>query len=337
MVPDPGFPLTVEVGAATARLTGLSDHVVCTTPQPWALVSAVVPAPLAVVQSRSTARDALERAAASVPAAAEVVVGLGGGSSLDTAKYIAHSCGLGLISIPSILSADAAFTPSFGYREEGRVRYAGHVRPREVIVDPALIRQAPIGLGRAGVGDLLACYTALYDWRLASSAGRGEPWQPQAAEVGMRMLDDLEDRMPELVDLTDEGVAWLAEGLRTVGAARTASGRRLAEGSEHALAGALEWLSGRSFVHGSLIGFCVLVMSQVQGNDPERPERIVRGGLAGARADALGIDARLLARAFDVLPAYARSERLAPSVIDVVELSPELAAEVFAAAVAGIS
>jgi glycerol-1-phosphate dehydrogenase [NAD(P)+] len=334
---DTEFPLTVEAGAATARLNGLSDHVVCTTPQPWALVSAAVPAPLAVVQSRSTATDALERAAASVPATAEVVVGLGGGSSLDTAKYVAHSCGLELISIPSILSADAAFTPLFGYREGGRVRYAGGVRPREVIVDPELLRRAPIELGRAGVGDLLACHTALYDWRLASSAGRGEAWQPQAAEVGMRVLDDLEALLPELVDMTDEAVAGLAEGLRTLGAARTASGRRLAQGSEHALAAVLEWLSGRSFVHGRLIAFCVLVMSQVQGNDPGRPERILRGGAVGVAPDALGVDSRLLERAFEVLPAYAQSEQLAPSVIDVVELSPELAAEVFAATVAATS
>ncbi len=45
------------------------------------------------------------------------VVGLGGGSALDTAKFIAWKTGKRLIQIPSITSVDAGFTDAIGVRE----------------------------------------------------------------------------------------------------------------------------------------------------------------------------------------------------------------------------
>lgn len=324
------FPLTVASGSAVTRLRELDRAIVCTMIEPWSLVTDAVPEPFHRIESGNVELRHLEALAAAVPSGAEVVVGLGGGSSLDTAKYIAEATGLPLVQIPSIISVDAAFTPPYGYRDGSRVRYAGDLRPVEVICDPELIRRAPPALNRAGVGDLLSCQTALHDWRSAVDAGRGDvPWNEDAAELGRTVLDDLEASLPEIAAVSEEGVRALARMHRIVGAGCAEYGARFEEGSEHFLAYVFEWLTKEHRVHGELISFCVLVMSFVQGNDLERGMRIVRGARVEASPEHLGIDVALLGRMFEELPAYAEREGLWPSVVGTVELTPGLAGRAF--------
>jgi hypothetical protein len=76
------------------------------------------------------------------------------------------------------------------------------------------------------------------------------------------------------------------------------------------------------------------VMSVVQENDPGRAGRIVRATGVEASPAHLGIDLELLARMFAELPGYAERERLWPSVVETVDLTPELAARALAHATA---
>jgi hypothetical protein len=71
------------------------------------------------------------------------IIGLGGGTAIDTAKYLAWRTGLPLILVPSALTVDAPFTDSAAVRRDGRIHYTGSVAPEAVIVDAALIRTAP--------------------------------------------------------------------------------------------------------------------------------------------------------------------------------------------------
>jgi glycerol-1-phosphate dehydrogenase [NAD(P)+] len=323
------FPLTLDNGAAVARLREVAGGaVVCTMAEPWALVAADVPSPFHTVEAGSVELSHLSEAAASVPPGGEIVVGLGGGSAIDTAKYVAEATGLPLIQIPSIISVDAAFTAPYGYRDGSRVRYAGDLRPIEVIADPDLIRRAPAALNRAGVGDLLSCHTGLFDWRLAVDGGRGDvAWNEEAAALGRSVLDGVEEAAPEIAAVSDEGVRFLARTHREVGAGCIAYGARFEEGSEHFLAYCFEWLTNEHRVHGELISACVVVMSFVQGNDPERAVRIVRGSGVDARPSHLGFDDGLLASMLTELSGYCEREELWPSVVETVEFTPALIAE----------
>jgi len=326
------FPLTLDNGEARARLREVSGRaVVCTMAEPWALVAGDVPAPFHYVESGSVELADLRAVAVAVPDGAEMVVGVGGGSAIDTAKYVAEATGLPLIQIPTIISVDAAFTAPYGYRDGSRVKYAGDLRPIEVICDPDLIRQAPPELNRAGVGDLLSCHTGLFDWRLAVDGGRGDvPWNEEAAALSRRVMDEMEEAAPEVAAVSDEGVRWLATIHQHVGAGCVAYGARFEEGSEHFLAYVFEWLTHEHRVHGELISCCVLAMSFVQGNDPDRAVRLVRSTGVQARPSHLGIDAGLFERMCLELPGYAEREALWPSVIETVTWTPELAASAFA-------
>ena len=332
---DRCFPLTFEHGAAVRRLRELDRAVVCTMPEPWALVAEEVPAPHAMVEVGEMELSHLAELNAGVPDDAEVVVGFGGGSSVDTAKYVADERGLPLVQIPTIISVDAAFTVPYGYRDGSRVRYAGTTTPVEVIADPELIRKAPPELNRAGVGDLLSCHTGMYDWKLATDAGRGDiPWNEAAAALGRRVLDELEEAASEIASVSDEAVGWLARTHQVVGAGCAEYGARFEEGSEHFLAYVFEWLTNEHRVHGELVSFCVLAMSVVQGNDPDRAVRIVRASQVDARPEHLGITEELFVRMFRELPRYAEREHLWPSVIETVDFTNALAHATCALAVA---
>lgn len=324
------FPLTIDDGAAVARLNELNGAVVCTMREPWALVDGDVRPHVQLIEAGRMELAHLRELATSVGFDAKFVVGLGGGSSIDTAKFVSEATELPLIQIPTIISVDAAFTPSYAYREGARTRYAGDLRPIEVIADLSLIRQAPIDLNRAGVGDLLSCHTGMFDWRLAIDRGRGDiPWNHDAATLGREVLDEVESGAPEIAAVSDEGLRLLATMHQLVGAGCVAYGARFEEGSEHFLGYCYEWLTHEHQVHGALVSFCVLVMSFVQGNDPDRAARIVRGTRVEARPSRLGIVPDLLERMFAELPGYCEREELWPSVVKAAAFTPELSTAAF--------
>ena len=90
-----------------------------------------------------------------------VVVGIGGGKSIDTAKAVADNIGSPLVVVPTAASTDAPCSAlSVLYTEEGV--YSEVVRfnrnPDLVLVDSEIVSKAPVRLFVAGMGDALATY-----------------------------------------------------------------------------------------------------------------------------------------------------------------------------------
>lgn len=95
------------------------------------------------------------------PTKIEVVIALGGGKVLDTAKAVAHYTKLPIIIVPTIASNDAPVSAlSVIYSDEGAfvdcIFY--HKNPEIVLVDTYIIANAPARLLVAGMGDALATY-----------------------------------------------------------------------------------------------------------------------------------------------------------------------------------
>jgi glycerol dehydrogenase len=90
-----------------------------------------------------------------------VLVGMGGGKAIDTAKIAADRAGIPVIIVPTIASTDA---PCSGcavlYSEEGifsSVHYQ-KINPQVVLVDTTVIAQAPTRFLVSGMGDALATW-----------------------------------------------------------------------------------------------------------------------------------------------------------------------------------
>lgn len=146
-----GQPFNCVERTAVATLGDLGPYLIAANDPPWSTLAPDVPVPTTVVLARNMELKKLERdVEATADDGATVVVGLGGGTALDTAKFLAWKRGLPLVLIPTITSVDAGFTDAIGIRSDGRVRYVGTIEPEEVVLDIALIRSAPPRLNRAG-------------------------------------------------------------------------------------------------------------------------------------------------------------------------------------------
>ena len=318
----------VEVGR------GLVPAILAPLPGPWILITqaeplAALPPGLvaraaAVFEVDSLARaelEALVARVARIPAEVATVVGVGGGMALDAAKWIAWRRDLPLILAPSIVSVDACVTNTVAVRDGGTIVYEGFVVADRIIVDTDIVGRAPTRLNRAGVGDLLSIHTGLFDWRLGAAAGR-IAFDEDIAAAAAAVLDRTEALAPEIAAVSEAGVGGLVSMYAEVNALCLRAGHSgPEEGSEHYLGYSLEEITGRSFVHGELIGLGTVLMAALQGNDPTRPIRVLDACRVEWRPEEQRLARGLLLEALVGLPAFVRAHDLPWSIADEADLS----------------
>src|SRR5215218_5160728 len=119
--------------------------------------------------------EAAQQLAASVRNGSyDAVVGIGGGRTLDVAKYAATLTGLPMVAVATSLAHDGLASPVASLEEEGRKGSYGVQIPIAVVVDLDYVRRSEPGMRRSGIGDAISNLSAIADWQLAG-AERGEP------------------------------------------------------------------------------------------------------------------------------------------------------------------
>ena len=203
---------------------------------------------------------------------ADLIIGVGGGKALDTAKLLAYQCELPVVTIPTSAATCAGWTAlSNIYSEEGAFQYDVSLNrcPDLMIVDYGLIRTAPKRTLVAGIGDAIA------KWYEASvSSGSSSATFTIAAVQQARILRDIlfqksvpalknpnSDEWREVVDAT----LLLAGVIGGLGGAncRTVAAHAVHNGLTHIVA-------AHDALHGEKVAYGILVQlrleEMVQGN-----------------------------------------------------------------------
>jgi glycerol dehydrogenase-like iron-containing ADH family enzyme len=132
----------------------------------------------------------------------EVVVGVGGGKTIDATKYAASLAGIPMVAVATNLSHDGICSPTASLVYEGGKGTFGVPMPLAILVDLDFVHSAPKSLVRAGVGDVISNLSAIEDWQLGN-VERGEPidglacsMSRTAAEALIGRKDSIESALP---------------------------------------------------------------------------------------------------------------------------------------------
>jgi 6-phospho-beta-glucosidase len=292
------------------------DIALITMEEPWELARhrlGLKPKAIAFVRELDWFKlEALERQLPEVSA----IVGLGGGTPTDAAKYVAWRRHLPVDVFPSITSVDAAVTKSIAARSGGHVTYIGYIVPRQVYVDTTLIAAAPGRLNRSGVGDILCAHAALWDWKLAHDS-RGERYDPAAVDATRRWLERIRSGADEIRNVTPAGIRLIMEAFEDISLiCRRFGSSRPQEASDHTFAYNAEFQTGKSFLHGELVALGTFVMASLQENDPAQlASDYERTGLLWQPRD-LGLTREEFVKTLRTLNAYQKNFGRRYSVLD---------------------
>ncbi|MEO2089878.1 MAG: iron-containing alcohol dehydrogenase family protein [Gemmataceae bacterium] len=258
--------------------------------------------PVAWVEVADNDLESTARLFADLPKGVSAVVGVGGGKALDVAKYVGFLSRLPYYAFPTSLSNDGFCSPQSSLTVRGKRKSLPAALPFGVVVDTAVCRAAPPVLTLSGVGDLVAKFTAVRDWKLAFHAV-GEPVDDFAALLSDGAVHSYLSH-PSL-DL--EGVRLLATALMFNGIAMEVCGSsRPASGSEHLISHALDAASARPRLHGLQVGVATYLVSILQRQHTER---------IAALFDATGFWGAVAADPFDRAE-WLAAVRAAPGVKD---------------------
>ncbi len=189
----------------------------------------------------------------------DAVVGIGGGRTLDAAKYAASMAGLPFVAVATNLSNDGLASPVASLESHGRKASFGVHIPIAVFVDIDYVRHAPLRHTRSGIGDVISNLSAVADWRLAGAV-RGEAVDGLAVALARTAAEALVSRT-DAID-ADAFLSTLAEALIMSGVAMSVAGTsRPCSGACHEISHALDASHGSPGLHGEQVGMGALFAS----------------------------------------------------------------------------
>lgn len=203
-----------------------------------------------------------------------VVIGVGGGAVLDTAKVVARRLGAPLVAIPTIAATCAAWTPlSVWYNDAGQaLRFEIFPDANQlVLVEPRIIAAAPVEYLLAGIGDTLA------KWYEAVVLSPSPETLPLTVRLGLQTALDIRDVLLRQSESALQAAARgeLSQDLLDVIDAIIAGGgmvgglgeRYTRVAAAHAVHNGLTVLPHTErFLHGTKVAYGILVQNALLGD-----------------------------------------------------------------------
>jgi glycerol-1-phosphate dehydrogenase [NAD(P)+] len=208
-------------------------------------------------------------AAAAAGRDASVIVTVGSGTVADIGKAVtARLRDPAHVIVPTALSVN-------GYADDQSVLLIDGVKrttptrwPDALIADTQLLAEAPLPLNLAGVGDLLAMFTAPADWRIASLLGMDDRYAEDIVAMVREHGPAVLRAAPLLREADAAAIELTAKVLTLSGVAMGLAGTTApASGAEHTVSHLLEMAAARqgrpSAYHGAQVGAAAVLAALV--------------------------------------------------------------------------
>jgi len=222
-------------------------------------------------------------------ARADVLIGVGGGRSIDVAKLAAAKTGKAFISVPTVASHDGIASSLASVKGMERPYTVKAVSPVAVVMDSGIIAASPYRFTAAGCGDVISKVTEVEDWRLAHS-DNGDYYGAYAASLALMSSQLIMESAERIRKNTSETVRDLLEALISCSTSMSIAGSsRPCSGSAHLFSHALDLIVDKPALHGAQCGVGAIMMAKLHGMSWERVRESLEKIGAPTTAAGLGI------------------------------------------------
>jgi len=224
-----------------------------------------------------------------------LIVGIGGGRSVDTAKLISYNLSIPFVSLPTAASHDGMASPFVSVKSDKPHSIVASA-PMGVFVDIDIIKKAPSKLLASGCGDLIANIIAVKDWQLGHKKTK-EYYGRYAADLAMMSAKIVMENSSEFAKKgLDERV--IVEGLISAGVASCIAGSsRPCSGAEHLFSHALDKIAPGIGLHGEKCGIGSIMMAKLQGQDWKKIVKTLKDVGAPTTAKQIGLKSDMIVEA----------------------------------------
>ena len=227
----------------------------------------------------------------------DLIIGIGGGRSVDIAKMTAFTLKKSFVSIPTSASHDGIASPFVSIRGDKPYSIIA-TAPLGVFVDIAILKKAPRRLLASGCGDLMAKVTAVRDWELARD-NMGEYFGTYAANLASMSAKIVIDNSKDFRKNPD--VRMIVEALISSGVAACIAGSsRPCSGAEHLFSHAVDHLKPGVGLHGEKCGIGAILIAKLQGQDWKKIIQMLKNVGAPTKAKEIGLESGILAKALTI-------------------------------------
>ena len=218
----------------------------------------------------------------------DVIIGIGGGRSVDTAKLIAFNLDISFVSVPTAASHDGMASPFVSIKSD-KPHSIIATAPLGVFVDIDIIKKAPVRLLASGCGDLVANICAVKDWKLGRDK-TGEYYGRYSANLAIMSAKIVMEKSSQYAKKGLDARV-IVEALISAGVASCIAGSsRPCSGAEHLFSHALDKIAPGKGLHGEKCGLGAIMITKLQGQDWKKIVKTLKDIGAPTTAKQIGLN-----------------------------------------------
>jgi len=228
----------------------------------------------------------------------DLIAGIGGGRSVDTAKLISYNLDKPFVSLPTAASHDGMASPFVSVKSDKPHSIVASA-PMGVFVDIDVIKKAPTELLASGCGDLIANIIAVKDWQLGHKK-KNEYYGRYAADLATMSAKIVMENSSRFAKKGLDARV-IVEGLISAGVASCIAGSsRPCSGSEHLFSHALDKIAPGIGLHGEKCGIGSIMMAKLHRQDWKKIVKTLKDVGAPTTAKQIGLKPDVIIKALTI-------------------------------------